>query len=275
MYRAALGLPVLCVSLRTLTVPFLLATWAASCVPSEPTDAVPTASSARPASNANKASAAKKAEPRATAPSARKPAKLVPGDMIASTFEDRFDRASIGEDWHRLGTAWSIKDGKLCGKGARNQGIWLRRRLPTNARIEFEASSDSPDGDIKAEFWGDGSSGATAASYSNATSYLTIFGGWKNTYHVLARIDEHAKDRLAIQINPDSTHVREMPVSTGQIYRFRVERSDGKTVSWWVDDQLIHKLADPNPLLGEGHEYFGFNNWEAPVCFGNLTITPL
>jgi hypothetical protein len=34
-------------------------------------------------------------------------------------------------------------------------------------------------------------------------------------------------------------------------------------------------LKDPNPLTGEGHEHFGFNDWQVAACFDNLTITPL
>jgi len=244
----------------------LLTIWTASCVPSQPTDAAPK-DDATPSKSAD-------AKPQAK-PSSRPPLKPVPGQVITSTFEDRFDRSSIGEDWYRVGNAWSLRNGKLCAKGARNRGIWLRHRLPTNARIEFEATSDSPDGDIKAEFWGDGSSGATAASYTNATSYLTIFGGWKNSFHVLARIDEHDPNRLELPTNAESTIARERPVTPGQVYRFRVERTNGKTVSWWVDDTLIHALEDPDPLVGDGHEHFGFNNWDVSVCFDNLTITPL
>src|SRR5258707_3905533 len=72
---------------------------------------------------------------------------------------------------------WRIENGRLCGDHAHNHGIWLKRVLPVNARIEFDATSTSPDGDLKAEVWGDGRSYATALSYTNATSYLTIFGG--------------------------------------------------------------------------------------------------
>jgi hypothetical protein len=255
--------------LRNSSIPFLLAAGLASCVPSQPTDSAPDAGP----------KATKKAEskpaPAASARRASEPPKARPGPVIAAPFEDRFDRTEIGSDWHRLGDAWSLKDGKLCVRNARNKGIWLRRRLPVNARIEFEATSESPDGDIKAELWGDGASGATAASYTNATSYLTIFGGWKNSFHVLARIDEHAKNRLEVRTDPTSSVEREKPVSAGRVYAFRVERSDGKAVSWWVDGHLIHRLEDPEPLSGEGHEHFGFNNWEVPVCFDNLTITPL
>ena len=58
-------------------------------------------------------------------------------------------------------------------------------------------------------------------------------------------------------------------------YRFKIERSDGKTVRYFVDDIEILSLKDPSPLTGEGHEHLGFNDWAVPVCFDNLTITPL
>jgi len=194
---------------------------------------------------------------------------------ITTPFEDRFDRPELGPNWLSLSPVWRIEDGELCGKGARNRGVWLRPAIPARARIEFDARSDATDGDLKVEVWGDGKSGATMASYSNATSYLAILGGWQNTRHVLARLDEHGKDRLEMQVDPESADPRALPVEPGQTYRFRVERSDDKTVAWWVDDQLYFEMADDAPLVGEGHDHMGFNDWTVRVCFDNLKITPL
>ena len=56
---------------------------------------------------------------------------------------------------------------------------------------------------------------------------------------------------------------------------FRIERRDGSTLRWWVDDVLMHTFPDPSPLSGPGHDHVGFNDWLAPVCFDNLEITPL
>ena len=120
------------------------------------------------------------------------------GGVIKSAFVDSFDRLELGPDWNLTSPVWKIVGGQLCGEGARNHPAWLTRRLPTNARIEFETLSRSPDGDLKVELWGDGKSFAKATSYSDATSYIAIFGGWHNQFHVLARIDEHAKDRPEI-----------------------------------------------------------------------------
>ena len=117
--------------------------------------------------------------------------------------------------------------------------------LPVNARIEFDAISHVADGDLKAEFWGDGQSYATALSYTNATSYLTIFGGWHNKFHVLARINEHGNDRKEITVDTDSDDPREKPVVAGQIYHFKVERTDGKTVNWSVDGNEMLSVGRP------------------------------
>jgi hypothetical protein len=194
---------------------------------------------------------------------------------ITAPFDDAFDRTELGPDWNALGPAWKIQGGKLCARGAHNKGIWLVRKIPVNARIEFEAYAESAEGDLKAELWGDGVSGATGTSYTNATSYLTILGGWKNTKQVLARLDEHGDDRLEIDVDKNSDDERARPVSVGQPYHFKIERTDGKTISWSVNGAEYFDFVDPAPLSGPGHEYVGFNNWEVPVCFDNLKVTPL
>jgi hypothetical protein len=220
---------------------------------------------------------------------------VAPPDTMKAPFEDSFDRTQgpgpttdaaasaaptagvePGPDW--IATApniWRIEKGRLCGEHAHNHGIWLNRVLPVNTRIEFDTVGDSTDGDLKAEYWGDGRSYATALSYTNATSYLTIFGGWHNKFHVLARINEHGNDRKEITVDPSSDDPREKPVVAGQIYRFKVERSDGKTVKWWVDGNEMLSYQDATPLAGIGHDHFGFNDWDVKVCFDNVRIVPL
>jgi hypothetical protein len=170
---------------------------------------------------------------------------------------------------------WHIEGGKLCGEHAKNHGIWLKRVLPLNARIEFDAVAQSTDGDLKAEYWGDGRSYATALSYTNATSYLTIFGGWHNKFHVLARLNEHGADRKEITTDPNSDDIREKPVNAGQIYHFKVERTDGKTVKWYINGDEMLTFPDGAPLSGLGHDHFGFNDWDVKVCFDNVKVFPL
>lgn len=195
--------------------------------------------------------------------------------VLDAPFRDDFERAELGPDYHARSAAWAIEEGRLCARGAQNQGAWLAKRLPVDVRIEIDAEALSPEGDIKVELFGDGRSGATGVSYDDATSYIAIFGGWRNTRHVLARLDEHGEDRLAIEVDPRSEEAVRHPVSPGQVYRFRFERRDGKTLEWSIDGVTYLVFPDDKPLRGPGHEHFGVNNWSSPVCFDNLSITPL
>ncbi len=195
--------------------------------------------------------------------------------LLSATFKDEFDRSEIGDDYFATSAAYRIEQGRLCVKGARNHPLWLRHRLPVNARIQLEAETKSDAGDIKLEAWGDGQSAATRVSYTDATSYLAIFGGWKNRFHVLARLDEHAPDRPEVVIEPGSDDPRQQPVVSGKRYRLKLERTDGRTVRFWVDDVEMLSFTDPLPLAGGGHDHFAFNNWETSVCFDHLVVEPL
>lgn len=179
-------------------------------------------------------------------------------------FTDDFEREALGDHWHNTGGRYAIRDGWLNVQGARNRPLWLRRRLPRDVRIEFDARSESPQGDLKVEVFGDGSSRATSESYT-ATSYVVIFGGWNNTTNLIARLDEHGDDRA---VGPTRR------VEPGRVYRFRIERR-GNRITAWVDDEELAHLDDPNPLEGRGHDHFAFNDWEADLWFDNLRITPL
>lgn len=201
------------------------------------------------------------------------PRELLP--TLTAPFQDEFERPHVGDDYFATGDHFRIDRGRLCVKGARNHPLWLRRRLPKNARIQVEAEAASDDGDIKLELWGDGQAAATRISYTDATSYLVIFGGWKNRYHVLARLDEHAAERPQVVIDPGSDDPRRAPVVKGRRYRFKVERSDGRTLRFWVDDVEVLSFTDPLPLHGTGHDHFAFNDWESPVCFDHLVVEPL
>ena len=243
----------------------LAACLAAACLPNGP----PTGTQDAPASTAKKKPTATPLPMRSAMPSG-------PDPLLTETFEDAFDRGMVGVDWRTVGTgAWRIENGRLCGQRAKNRGIWLARRIPTNARIEFDAQAEAQEGDIKVEAWGDGATGATGNSYTNATSYLAILGGWKNTKHVLARLDEHGDDRMEIEIESGSDDERQRPVAPGQPYHFKIERANGKSVRFSVNELLYFELRDEDPLAGAGHEHFGFNDWDTPVCFDNLKITPL
>lgn len=183
---------------------------------------------------------------------------------LDGTFTDDFNRTELGPMWRNTGGPYALVDGELKIRGARNKPLWLRRTLPRDVRIEFDVRSESPEGDIKVEVYGDGISKATADSYS-ATSYVVIFGGWNNSLNVIARMDEHADDRV---VGP------RRKVEQGHKYRMKIERK-GDTISSWADGQLLAKMKDPNPLWGAGHDHFAINNWATELYFDNIAITPL
>ena len=182
----------------------------------------------------------------------------------AQGFRDTFDRTELGDDWNNTGASYAIRDGQLRIKGARNKPLWLKRTLPHDVRVEFDVRSESPEGDIKVELFGDGVSKAEKLSYT-ATGYVIIFGGWNNTRNELARMNEHADDRV---VGPTYKVVQ------GKTYPMKIERR-GATIKVWVGDHELLSMTDAHPLWGAGHDHFGFNDWQSELWFDNLRITPL
>jgi hypothetical protein len=183
---------------------------------------------------------------------------------LEGSFEDDFERKDLGPLWRNTGGPYTIVNGELKIRGARNKPLWFRRTLPRDARIEFDVRSESPEGDIKVEVYGDGISRATAESYT-ATSYVVIFGGWSNSLNLIARLDEHAEDRA---VGP------RRKVEQGHKYHMKIERN-GDTITAWADGQLLAQMKDKDPLWGAGHDHFAINNWSTELYFDNVKITPL
>ncbi len=179
-------------------------------------------------------------------------------------FSDDFDRAEIGDRWLDTGGGYKIVDGRLRAQGARNKPLWLKTKLPRNARVSFTAESMSPAVDIKVEMFGDGKSKAIKDSYT-ATSYVLILGGWNNSMSIIARMDEHGKDRK----------VRKEPKAVPKKrYQFEITRTDGK-LYWKVDGKPFLEMNDSSPLEGPGHEYFAVNNWMSEVFFDDFKIVEM
>ncbi len=185
--------------------------------------------------------------------------------VLGQRFEDGFERADLGPDWRPTGGNFGIVDGVLRTQDSRNHTLWLRRRLPPEVEVTFDAWSESGDGDIKCEIFGDGHSTSSGEGAYTATGYVLVFGGWGNSMSIIARMDEHGDDRKV---------TRKLKVQAGKHYAWRIRR-EGSKLSWWIDGQLLLEYDDPAPLTGGGHEYFGFNNWEAPLSFDNLAIRAL
>ena len=182
-------------------------------------------------------------------------ADLAGGTLV---FEDAFDEGGLSDRWVGPRTRWAVEDGQLVVSGARNDALWLEVPLPDRVRIEFDATSRSEEGDIKFEVFGDGR--------THESGYIGIFGGWNNRVNVIARLDEHGDDRqigaAGVQVEP------------GRVYRNQIVRTDG-TLRWYVDGSLFLRYVDPAPLAGEGHDRFGFNNWNAPLAFDNVRVYDL
>lgn len=186
---------------------------------------------------------------------------------ISSPFYDGFDRAELGGNYAATGDGYRLATGQLSARGAKNHPLWLRKKLPRNVRIELDAWSTEPRGDLKVEVFGDGRSYDPDGGAYLATGYELIFGGWHNSKSIIARLDEHGKDVV------QRTDKKVVP---GKHYYWKIERQ-GQVIRWFIDDMTTPflELTDPQPLEGPGHEYFAFNNWETDTWFDNLVITPL
>ena len=228
----------------------------------------------------------------------------------AVPFQDKFDRASVGDAWWSNGGLWRIVEGQLYSPGVGNNPLWLKARLPADARVEFDVRSEGPDGDVKWEMYGDGR--------NHSTGYLFLFGAWRNRESRICKLDEHAltqeeaRAQLAATARPLPRQMdlfeaiqqpfirwgarrdlermekgeyweRETPfvvkrmdlkVEKGRKYHVVVTKRGGR-LRWEMDGQLALEMEDPSPLSGSGHDRFGFSSWANDTYFDNLSITPL
>lgn len=189
---------------------------------------------------------------------------------ITAPFADDFDRGDPGPDWRDTGNSFRIKDGKLNGKNAHNHPIWLRRKLPSNVVVEFDAVSQSPAGDLKVELFGDGESFDPNGGRYDPTSYMFVLGGWNNSNSIISRLGEHDE---AVKAERRRQPGEPPPVVPGRSYHFTITRKGG-LLDWKLDGAPFLSWTDPQPLSGEGHEYFAVNDWESDVYFDNLRIRP-
>jgi hypothetical protein len=190
-------------------------------------------------------------------------------------YTDSFDDAQkLKTNYWSSGTYWRIVDGQLLGPSPKNNPLWLRVPLPHDVAVEFDVRSESSEGDIKVEIFGNG--------YDHASGYILIHGGWNNTVSVIARLDEHGTALPALQrqgtaIGPDTrvrVEAKPFPVERSRSYRWRIERR-GSKLSWSIDGQPFMQFDDPSPLGGKGHDRFAFSGWESQLYFDNLSVQAL
>ena len=229
---------------------------------------------------------------------------------VALPYQDKFDRATLGDAWWSNGGLWRIVDGQVYSPGVGNNPLWLKARLPPDVRVEFDVRSEGPDGDIKWEMYGDGR--------THSTGYVFLFGAWRNRESRICKLDEHAltqdeaRAQLAAVARP---YPREMSfleavaspfnrwsarrdlqrMEKGEYWQrdvpFVVKRTDlkversrtyhmavtkqGGLIRWEIDGQLAMEMTDPAPLSGAGNDRFGFSSWSNDTYFDNLRIVGL
>jgi hypothetical protein len=237
-----------------------------------------------------------------------------PAVKTAVPYEDKFDRASLGDQWWSNGGLWRIVEGQVYSPGVGNNPLWLLARMPADVRAEFDVRSEGADGDVKWEMFGDGR--------NHSTGYVFIFGGWHNRECRIAKLDEHAlteeelRAQLAALARPypkrlegidavidsvqgslnrwqarrdlkkldgHSFYRRETPlvvkrtdlkVEKGRTYHMVVTRQ-GNILRWAMDGKPVLELLDPAPLSGSGHDRFGFSSWANDTYFDNLKLSAL
>jgi hypothetical protein len=205
--------------------------------------------------------------------------------------QDFSDPGVVRRDFFSTGGHWRVVNGQLLSPGVKNNPLWLQATLPRDVAIEFDVRSESSEGDIKVEVFGDGS--------DHASGYVLIHGGWNNTLSIIARLDEHGTPLETLQrqarrvaetnggkgaglvetgVFREDTHMRvearPYPVEIGRTYHWRIERR-GSLLRWSIDGKPFMEFDDPIPLEGRGHDRLGFSSWEAQLFFDNLKIAPL
>jgi hypothetical protein len=184
---------------------------------------------------------------------------------IASAFNEDFDRTELGADWNATSPAYHLAGGQLEVSHAYNHPAWLRRRLPDDVVVDLDVTSNSPDGDVKVELFGDGESFDPDKGSYDSTGYVFIFGGWHNSLAVICRQEEHGAGRKAQRADKR--------VEPGRRYHFTITHRHG-ALDWQIDGQPFLSWTDPEPLTGPAHGYLAVNDWEADVAFDNLQIRP-
>jgi hypothetical protein len=185
--------------------------------------------------------------------------------MLTGPFNDDFERADLGGDWNNTGAAYKTTGGKLGITGAHIHPLWLRRKLPFNVIVELDATSRTPEGDLKIELMGDGESFDPDQGRYDPTGYMFVFGGWHNQLSIISKLGEHDD---AVKVSR-----RDPKVEPGRTYHWTITKRGG-VLDWQIDGRPFLQYLDPQPLYGPGHQFFAINNWESDASYDNIRIRP-
>jgi hypothetical protein len=187
------------------------------------------------------------------------PERFLKGGTVV--FTEDFPGSALGEHWIVNGGDWTVSEGRLRGKVAKNAGVWLKVPIPDGpVRISWTAVS-APKNDGK-PFRGDLKIELFASEPKHQTGYVLINGGWENKLDVIARLDEHGKDRLQVEATK---------VLPNKDHRYVVVR-EGEQLHYFRDGKLLATYDDPSPLTGK---FLGLNNWTTHVAYDDLEIAKL
>lgn len=205
--------------------------------------------------------------------------------LVPLPYQQDFSGGELPAEFYSRSGTWMVLNDQLFNDGAYNVPLWLSASLPHDVRVSFTAESQSDAVDIKFEIFGDG--------LHHESGYVVIFSGWNNSKSIIARLDEHGRERstaemaaLEREYQADPKRVRAAHLRSRAVvsrphrgepntrYAFQLERR-GEELSFFVNGQLHLRYFDPAPLSGEGHDRFAFNNWASRVWFDNLRIEPL
>jgi len=171
-------------------------------------------------------------------------------------FSDDFEREDLGSDWFPTGGHWVVNKGTVFTTGANNAPLFLERALPDDLVIEVDITSETSAVDAKIELMTDGR--------THQSGYIFILGGWNNKLSVIARLDEHGRDRRTK--SPTG-------VKGKKKYHWRIEKKGGE-LKWFIDGRLYMTYNDPRPLQGPGHDRLALSNWQNQLRYDNLRIWP-
>ena len=176
--------------------------------------------------------------------------------VVEVPYEDDFNRERLGDMWLPTGGHWVIDKGEVFTTGANNAPLFLKARLPNDVVIEVDILSKTPTVDAKIELMTDGR--------THQSGYIFILGGWSNKMSVIARLDEHGRDRVVK--SPTGVVGRRR-------YHWRIEKKGGD-IKWFIDGKLYMSYSDGHPLQGPGHDRLALSNWQNELRYDNLKIWP-